>query len=60
MQDEVENEEEQTEEDSLDSETESLDNNESILNQFSAPFVYLVRTNKVGELSEDDILPEDY
>ena len=57
---EVKNEEEQAGEDSLDSDTGSLDNNESTLNQFTPPIVYLVRTNKVGELSEDDILPEDY
>ena len=42
---EVENEEEQIREESLDSYEGSLDNNESTQNQFTPPTVYLVRTN---------------
>ena len=28
--------------------------------QFTPPTIYLVRTNRAGELSQTDILPEDY
>ena len=38
----------------------SINNSKSMLNQFTPPTIYLVRTNKAGELSQADILPEDY
>ena len=43
-----------------DSEEGSLNNSASMFNQFTPPTIYLFRTNKAGELSQTDILPEDY
>ena len=48
---EVETGEDNLREEPLDSDEGSLDNNESKLNQFTPPTVYLIRTNKAGELS---------
>ena len=45
---------------SQDIEDGSLNNSASMFNQFTPPTIYLVRTNKAGELSKTDILPEDY